>query len=92
VVQTYRGTLGETKNIFESLSMNKQNEENPQAFQSLQEYKAIEQLDDTLGIINGNLMDVSHQLESHYNHQHPPADFALEEKFEHGPDPKYQSP
>lgn len=92
VIQTYRVTLGETKSNFESLSMEKQNEENLQAFQSLQEYKAIEQLDDILGKINGNLMNVSHQLESHYNHQHPPADFGLEEKFEHGPDPKYQSP
>jgi uncharacterized protein YoxC len=92
VIQTYRATLGETKSSFESLATDKQYGENPQAFQSLQEYKAIEQLDDTLGKINGNLMDVSHQLESHYNTQHPPAPFDLEEKLEHGPDPKYQSP
>ena len=61
-VENYRMALGPFKNQFESLSTIDQQNMNPIAFQSLQNYRDIQQITEILHQLNSSLMDVGQHL------------------------------
>lgn len=67
----YRINVGQAKNTFETMSSVEQMATNPQAFQSLQGFKDMEYVKNVLDQLNGQLMDVSQEIEHTWLAQQP---------------------
>lgn len=61
--ETYRSFVGGDKDQFESVAPLEQQQMNPQAAQSFQDYHTLDQVIDTLQEMNANLMDYSQRIE-----------------------------
>lgn len=92
VVEEYRSAIGADKEEFESLTQADQQHMNPQAYQALQNYNALESVIETLNGVNGDLMDYSGQLEHQKLEQMPEPNVQLEQTYDDGPTRQNLSP
>jgi chromosome segregation ATPase len=93
VVQQYRSILGTNKEQFELLSSYLQQQTNSQAYQQLQTYQLLNQLDQLLNQLNGGLMDYSAGIEQSViaqNRTQTPS--STDANFENDPAPHHLSP
>lgn len=92
VVEEYRSAIGADKEQFESLTQADQQLMNPQAYQTLQNYNALEGVIETLNRVNGDLMDYSGQLEHQKLDQQPETNIQLKQTYDNGPKRQNLSP
>jgi hypothetical protein len=92
VVEEYRSAIGADKDQFESLTQADQQHMNPQAYQALQNYNALEDVIETLNRVNGDLMDYSGQLEHQKLEQMPEPNVELNQTYDDGPKRQNLSP
>jgi hypothetical protein len=92
VVEEYRSAIGADKEQFESLTQADQQHMNPQAYQALQNYNALEGVIESLNRVNGDLMDYSGQLEHQRLEQKPEVNVQLEQTYDDGPTRQNLSP
>lgn len=88
LVQTYRSSVGTSKEQFENASSSEQQAMNMTAYQSLQTYRQEEQLLDQCRQLNAYLMDVSHQVEQlTYRSEIPAPTYGKPADFTNDPGP-----
>jgi hypothetical protein len=92
VVEEYRSAIGADKDHFESLTQADQQLMNPQAYQALQNYNALEGVVETLNRVNGDLMDYSGQIEHQALSKKPEKPVHLEQEYDNGPTRQNLSP
>jgi hypothetical protein len=92
VVEEYRSAIGADKDQFESLTQADQQHMNPQAYQALQNYNALEDVIETLNRVNGDLSDYSGQLEHQSLEQKPEPNVELNQTYDNGPKRQNLSP
>ncbi|MGG1659737.1 hypothetical protein [Brevibacillus sp. NRS-1366] len=88
LVNTYRSSVGTSKEQFEKASTSEQQEMNMTAYQSLKTYQQEEQILDLFHQLNGHLMDLSHQVEKlTYSSEIPAPTYGKPVDFTNDPGP-----